>query len=126
MCISGDVLHLTPEQWAVLEGGMAFYRKIAQVIAQGQSYHFGSPIRSMHHPEGWQILLRAGEDSAYLTIHTFDGALPKEIAITLPEGVPDRVEEIFSDTEEKVSIANGVLRYVPRENRKAVAVRLGR
>lgn len=126
MCISGDVLHLTPEQWAVLEGGMAFYRKIAPVIAQGQSYHFGSPIRSMHHPEGWQILLRAGEDSAYLTIHTFDGALPEEIAITLPEGVPDRVEEIFSDTEEQVSIANGVLRYAPRENRKAVAVRLGR
>ena len=126
MCISGDVLHLTPEQWAVLEGGMAFYRKIAPVIAKGQSYHFGSEVKSMRHPEGWQILLRAGEEEAYLTIHTFGGKLPEEIAIDLPQGVPARAEEIFSDTAEEVTIENGKLRYAPKENWKAVAVRLAR
>lgn len=126
MCISGDVLHLTPEQWAVLEGGMAFYRKIAPVIAKGQSYHFGSEVKSMRHPEGWQILLRVGEEEAYLTIHTFDGKLPEEIVIDLPQGLPARAEEIFSDTAEEVTIENGKLRYAPKENWKAVAVRLTR
>lgn len=123
MCISGDVQNLTEEQWDILERGMAFYRRIAPIIADGQSYLFGSPVKSMRHPEGWQILLRAAEKEAYAAIHIFGGELPEEIAVDLPEGVPDTVAEVYSDREEQVRIKNRKLYYRPRENQKALAVR---
>lgn len=124
MCISGDVLNLSKEQWRIIDEGIRFYKKIAPVIAEGQSYHYGSEIKSMHHPSGWQALLRAGETAAYVTIHTFDGELPQEIRVPLPVGSAYRVAEVFSDTQEDVQIKNGALCYRPRENRKAVACRL--
>ncbi len=124
MCISGDVLGLSEEQWSVLEAGMDFYRKIVPVIADGQSYLFGSRIKSMRHPEGWQAVLRTADLAAYLTIHTFGGVLPEEICIPLPEGTPEKAAQVYSDTEAEIRIEKGTLCYVPRENWKAVAVRL--
>ena len=49
----------------------------------------------------------------------FDGELPEEICITLPEGVPERIGEIYSERdsrEKEITIENGKLHYVPREN----------
>lgn len=125
MCISGDVLHLNKEQWNVIEGGMAFYRTIAPVIADGQSYRFGTKIKSARHPKGYQAVVRIGkEQQAYALIHTFDGALPQRIEIPLPEDRTYQIEEIFSDTKEKAVITDGTLLYEPKEDFKAVAVRL--
>lgn len=125
MCISGDVLHLSKEQWNVVEDGMAFYRTIAQVIADGQSYRFGTKIKSARHPKGHQAVVRIGkEHQAYALIHTFAGALPQRIEIPLPEDKTYQIEEIFSDTKEKAVITDGMLLYEPKENFKAVAVRL--
>ena len=125
MCISGDVLHLNKEQWNVVEGGMAFYRTIAPVIADGQSYRFGTKIKSARHPKGYQAVVRIGkEQQAYALIHTFAGALPQRIEIPLPEDKTYQIEEIFSDTKEKAVITDGTLLYEPKENFKAVAVRL--
>lgn len=125
MCISGDVLHLSKEQWNVVEDGMAFYRTIAQVIADGQSYRFGTKIKSARHPTGYQAVVRIGkEHQAYALIHTFAGALPQRIEIPLPEDKTYQIEEIFSDTKEKAVITDGMLLYEPKENFKAVAVRL--
>lgn len=125
MCISGDVLHLSKEQWNVVEDGMAFYRTIAQVIADGQSYRFGTKIKSARHPKGYQAVVRIGkEHQAYALIHTFAGALPQRIEIPLPEDKTYQIEEIFSDTKEKAVITDGMLLYEPKENFKAVAVRL--
>lgn len=125
MCISGDVLHLSKEQWNVVEDGMAFYRTIAPVIADGQSYRFGTKIKSARHPKGYQAVVRIGkEQQAYALIHTFAGALPQRIEIPLPEDKTYQIEEIFSDTKEKAVITDGTLLYEPKENFKAVAVRL--
>lgn len=124
MCISGDVIGLNKEQWDIIERGMAFYKKIAPVIAEGQSYRFGPKIRSARHPKGWQGLLRVGENGdAYAVIHTFDGELPKQITLKLSTGIY-QVQEVFSDTQETAEVKDGVLYYHPAENRKAVAVRL--
>lgn len=123
MCISGDVTDLSEEQWAVIEGGMAFYRKIAPIIADGQSYRYGPKIKSARHPNGWQGLVRAGKDGdAYAVIHLFDGALPEEISLKLPGSC--RVEEVFGDTPETVQIRGELLVYHPTENKKALAVRM--
>lgn len=125
MCISGDVIGLTKEQWNIIERGMAFYKKIAPVIANGQSYRFGLKIGSVRHPKGWQGFLRVGENKdAYVVIHLFDGELPEQITLKLPSDGAYRIEEIYSDTEETVEIKDGVLYYHPLEHRKAVAVRL--
>ncbi len=125
LCISGDVTELSKEQWRILEGGMAFYRSIVPVIRRGQSRLYGDTGRSLRHPEGWQAVVRIGEEGgAFVTLHTFGGALPERIRIALPEGCPTEVEEVYSDTQERVKIADGVLTYLPRENFKAVAVRL--
>lgn len=122
MCISGDVTELSREQWTVLEEGMDFYRKIAPMIREGQSYRYGPAILSLRHPEGWQALVRVGTNGeAYLLIHTFGGRLPEQIRIELPGGCPRQVKESYSWGEEKLEFAGGTVQYHPTENFQAAA-----
>ncbi|MBO5372919.1 MAG: alpha-galactosidase [Lachnospiraceae bacterium] len=125
MCISGDVTNLTQEQWAIMDGGMAFYKKIAPIILKGQSYRYGTKIKSARNPKGWQGLVRMGENNeAVAIIHTFAGDLPKRIEFKLPRECSYEIEEVFSDTEEKVNVEDGQLCYEVSENWKAVAVKI--
>lgn len=125
MCISGDVTELSAEQWDVIEGSIAFYKKISPIIKKGQSYLYGTEIKSTRHPQGWQGVVRIGENGqAYVTIHTFEGELPEIIEIPLPAGMPEHIEEIYSYGEESVMIENHVLRYRPVEDKKGIAVLL--
>lgn len=125
MCLSGDVTELSEAQWEVIGRGTAFYKKIAPVIKEGISLRYGPQISCIRHPKGWQCLLRLGVNGkGFAVIHTFDGELPQRIDIPLPEDCVCSVEEIYSDTQENVSAEGGMLRYVPLENRKAVAVYL--
>lgn len=125
MCISGDVTNLSQEQWSVIDSGMAFYKKISSIIKDGQSYRYGTEITSMSHPKGWQGLVRIGSNKeALVTIHIFGGQLPDEIIIPLPQNAPTKINEIYAEKQENVSIINNVLHYVPDENDKALAIRL--
>ena len=125
LCISGDVLDLTAEQWKVLDNGLAFYKRIAPIIKEGQSYLHYTPFKAYRHPEGWQVLVRTGENGeAFAVIHTFGGQLPETISIPLPEGCPTKIAAVYSDTEETVVVENGCLVYHPTEDFKAVAVHL--
>lgn len=125
MCISGDVTELSAEQWDVIEDSMAFYKRISPIIKKGQSYLYGTEIKSTRHPQGWQGVVRVGEnEQAYVTIHTFEGELPEIIEIPLPAGMPEQIEEIYSYGKESVMIENHVLRYRPLEDKKGIAVLL--
>lgn len=125
MCISGDVTELAEEQWKIIEEGMAFYQKLVPVILNGQSYRYGTKISSARHPKGWQGLVRIGRNGeAYAVLHLFDGELPEKITLELPGKMGYRVEEVFSDTREVVTIEDRALCYCPGENRKALAVRM--
>ena len=130
MCISGDVTDLSREQWRVIERGMDFYRSIVPVIKEGQSYRYGPKIRSMRHPEGWQALVRAGKDHrACAVIHVFEEELPKQISFPLPKGCPETVMGMYSEKEEgkeEFEIREHTVYYTARENKKALAVLLGR
>lgn len=87
---------------------------------------FRNKNKSARHPKGYQAVVRIGkEQQAYALIHTFAGALPQRIEIPLPEDKTYQIEEIFSDTKEKaVPLPMELLLYEPKENFKAVAVRL--
>lgn len=123
MCISGDVTELSKEQWALTDAAIAFYKRIRDVIRDGKSFRYGPTIDCIRHPKGWQGVLRIGENGKGIAvIHIFDGKLPEEIAVPLPTAGEWHIEEVFSDTEETVLLENGVLKYKPAENKKAVAV----
>ncbi len=126
MCLSGDVTNLSEEQWEVIDRGIAFYREIAPIIKKGQTYHLSPAVARMRHPEGWQGIVRVGENGeAYALIHTFGGSFPETIGLKLPHDVPTTIRNTYSDTEPEVWMEGDVLYCRPRENWKAVAVRLG-
>lgn len=127
MCISGDVTNLTSEQWDVLDRGIAFYRQIAPVIRSGQTYQLSPQIQRIRHPEGWQGIVRVGTNGeAYALMHTFGGTYPSEIRMRLPQEAPQQMAAVYSDTDEKIWIENGILCWQPKENWKAAAVYLKR
>ena len=125
MCISGDVTNLSPEQWAMIESGMQFYEKIKAIIKEGQSCRFGPKIQSAREPKGWQALLRIGKNGqAFLVIHVFDGALPEQIELELPEGAPDQISAVYAYKQQDIEIRNRRICFRPEENRLSVALLL--
>ena len=125
MCISGDVTELDGQQWELIDAGIAFYKKISGIIKNGKSYRFGPDMNSVRNPQGWQGLLRAGEErDACLVLHTFDGELPEMIQIELPEDRSWELADIYSDTPVEVTLKEHTLYYRPADNFKAVAILL--
>ncbi len=125
MCLSGDVTELSDAQWDVIDRGIAYYREIAPIIKKGMSHRFGPKILSDRHPEGWQALLRVGENGeAMVVIHCFHGELPERIEIPL-EGCAQKLVSAYSyDQKADIEIADGKLIYRPAENMTAVAAHL--
>ena len=125
MCISGDVTELSDLQWNVIDKGIEFYKQISPIIKYGYTHRFGSKITSERHPQGWQGVVRVGENGeAYALIHTFYGELPEYIEIELPKNCPTNIVSIYSDNEVDVKVNNGILSYKTTETMKAIAIRL--
>lgn len=123
MCLSGDVTNLSNEQWDVIDRGIAFYKEISPIIKKGFTYRYGSHITSERHPQGWQGVVRVGENGkAYVLVHTFLGEMPEYLEIKLPAGCPTNITSTYSDNEFEVSSENGILRFRTSENWKAMAV----
>ena len=127
MCISGDVTNLNSEQWKVLDDGIAFYKKIALIIKEGQTFHCSPQIEQIRHPKGWQGIVRVGKnDELLVLIHIFGGDIgmdiPTEIKITLPQLENRYIAGIYSDTAEEVNVSDHMLTYRPCENWKGIAV----
>jgi alpha-galactosidase len=127
MCLSGDVIDLSKEGWGVIDAGIAFYKKISPILRDGYTSWFGTEIQSYRHPNGWQGILRTGENGdAYAVFHTFDGALDYECSIELSDTCDYEIAEIYSDSEARVNLKEHKLTYQPEENWKAVAVYIKR
>lgn len=126
MCLSGDVCNLTPEQWDVIDRGIAFYKKCAPIIKDGTSYLYGPRINSWRHPKGWQAVVRFLENgNCMAVIHTFGAELQETIRIPLPKQVRGEIIEKYSDDCcMKIHVEERMLCYKPQENWKAVAVLL--
>ena len=85
LCLSGDVLDMSKEQWAVIDKCVDFYRKAAPVIKEGKSRRYGPALASWRHPKGWQAMVRTGKNNALAVIHTFANA-PQTVRFPVPEG----------------------------------------
>lgn len=111
MCLSGDVTHLTEEQWHVIDEGMAFYREAAPVIRRGTTYFYGEKLPSDRHPQGWQAVVRKAEsgNSTLVVIHAFAEPFPEKIEVALPEGCGETIDRIYSFRDEAVTLEKGVL-----------------
>ena len=110
MCLSGDVEALSAEQWAVVERGIAFYRRAEGVIRDGVTVRHGPRIASYRHPRGWQAVERTSPDGgAKLVVgHVFDG-VPERMAI--PVGEEYVLERVFAEDDGAVAHEGGMLAF---------------
>ena len=121
LCLSGDIYSLSQEQWDLVDRAIRFYRSIRGIVLRGASKFYGSGVKSWRHPEGWQAVCRTGPDGVLVTIHTFGGEIPEQIAL------PVKAKEICGTlcTEgNQVALKDGVLTVSLHSNFEAVAVSL--
>ncbi|MFT4143039.1 MAG: alpha-galactosidase, partial [Mobilitalea sp.] len=126
MCLSGDVIDLEEAQWEVIKKGIAFYQRIVPIIRNGHTFWFGTTPKSYRHLEGWQGILRTGNNGdAYAVFHIFNNPKDKvECKIELPKNRSYEISQIYSDGDSAVTLVNQCLIYQPADDWKAVAVYL--
>lgn len=126
MCISGDVMALNEEQWGIIDSGIAFYKKIADIIKKGTTFFYGTRPGSYRHLKGWQGILRvSGQNRAYALFHIFT----KEedvVRIPLPNLKKWRIMDSYSYGAYEVFMeeneGESQICYRVREEKEAVAV----
>ncbi len=135
MCLSGDVLDLSADQWNAITEGIAFYKQIRDIIRHGFSYLYGTAQNSWRHLSGWQCLLRTGQEAmaepaecgngrAMAVFHTFANAGTEPVSVPLPEGHTYEIDRIYSDHDSNIHIEDGKLYYTPTADWQAAAVLL--
>ena len=129
MCLSGDVTKLTDAQWDVIDRGIAFYKKAAPIIKDGYSRLYGPKVVSWRHPKGWQCLVRTEggvehekKDGLLAVFHSFNGEHDGVLEAPLPTDGKYQIEEVYSDAEADVRIADGKIVCRIPEDMRAVAV----
>lgn len=129
MCLSGDVTKLTDAQWDVIDRGIAFYKKAAPVIKDGYSRLYGPKVVSWRHTKGWQCLVRTEggaehekKDGLLAVFHSFNGEHDGALEASLPVDGIYQIEEVYSDVEADVKIADGKIVCRIPEDMRAVAV----
>ncbi len=118
MCLSGDMTLLPDSAQRLVDDTIAFYRKAVPVIKDGFTRRYGPPVLNYAHPDGWQAIVRANEESVLIVIHTFGGELPQ--AIELP--IPGRCEMVaaFAGAAE-AKLRDGMFAYRPAESYEGAA-----
>jgi alpha-galactosidase len=104
MCLSGDVVGLSADQWRIVGEAQSLYRRAAPIIKHGTSRRYGQIGASWRHPVGWQALLRVGDDAraALLVIHGFANA-PSNVEVPLPTGGHWQIVGEFPNRRAQVS-----------------------
>lgn len=123
MCISGDVVDLTSDQWDKIDEGIAFYRDIRHIIRDGVSSFYGDVSSSWRHPEGHQAVCRSLNDETLTVIHSFGGDPPGRI--TLPVKGTRIIRVMRSGDDNEVSLSDGLLTVDISSQFDAVAIYTG-
>ncbi|MBT1164745.1 alpha-galactosidase [Bifidobacterium felsineum] len=105
LCLSGDMGLLSAKQWQIIDEALALYRASSNVIDQGTSAFYGTPITSYRKPQGWQAIVRRGtgraSGQALIVLHTFAG-LNNDVSIELPLATP----KDWNDTDTASTLAS--------------------
>ena len=72
MCLSGDINQLSDEQWSVVDEGMAFYRRCADVIKHGKTILIDQPDTKFNKLTGEQLLIREYNGTRLAILHRFE------------------------------------------------------
>ena len=121
MCISGDVVHLSPEQWQKVEEGTNFYRRVRHIIRDGISAFYGNTSESWRHPRGWQAVVRRAGGETLAVIHTFGGDFPEKI--TLPVEASE-IRRVMCSEGNRAVLEDGKLTVELKAPFEAIAVHL--
>ena len=107
MCISGPIYALNNEQMQVVSEATAFYRKVYNIIKEGRSQVFRSPIGSSLHASGWQIVIRESSDQtqALVICHRFSKESDEAIQIPVNSFGSYKVCESFGCSEAQLQVS---------------------
>ena len=119
MCISGDVIHLSDEQWKKTEEGMDFYRSVRHIIRDGVSTFYGEVSASWRHPEGWQAVIRETETESLAVVHTFGGENPGQVSFPV---TGKTIQRVMCSEGNRVTLSEGCLHVELKGKFEAVAV----
>lgn len=84
MCLSGDIYDLNTRQWELVEEGLNFYRKAADIIQNGTTVKRICTTVSYNHPQGDQIVIREWKNRGLLIWHRFENS--GKVCPEFPEG----------------------------------------
>lgn len=126
MCISGDVTMLDDKQWGIIDAGIAFYQKIADIIKRGTTFFYGTRPGSYRNLKGWQGIVRVSENGrAYALFHIFTRQ-DDVVRMPLPGQGKWRITDSYSYGEYEVFIEEkdkeSQICYRIREEKEAAAV----
>lgn len=87
LCLSGDILQLSPEQFGMVATALQFYRKLTPVLKSGKSMLDNRAGKSRKCLTGSQFVTRISRDGNWLILwcHVFCDA-PRTLCKTLPDG----------------------------------------
>lgn len=82
MCLSGEIYDLSERQWELVEEGMRFYRKAADIIKNGATVAHEYTTGGYNDPKGQQLVLREWGNRGLAVYHRFAESAeePPEIA----------------------------------------------
>jgi len=122
MCLSGDIDHLSEEQWAMVDKGIAFYRAVSPIIVHGTSVLYQHISPSWREPRGWQAVVRTDErGESMVVIHTFGGEFPE--SVTLPVQA-QKVLGVLCSEDNQVQLGDGQLTVQLKAPFEAIAIHL--
>lgn len=98
MCISGDLVDLSDDRFALLVEAQGFYKSIVPLLKDGHSRLLDSESKGRRRPKGWQALVRenSNRSEVLIVVHVFEIQAEAELRIPLPTGCDWRVENSFN------------------------------
>lgn len=104
MCLSGDIYDLSEHQWGLIEAGMNFYRKAADIIEKGTTLLQEYTTESYNHPVGNQLVIRQWEDTYLAIAHRFENSNVQNLDFLKGKAILAEYGEVDEDFSAKAWI----------------------
>ena len=104
MCLSGDIYDLSEHQWGLIEAGMNFYRKAADIIEKGTTLLQEYTTESYNHPVGNQLVIRQWEDTYLAIAHRFENSNVQNLDFLKGKAILAEYGEVDDDFSAKAWI----------------------